>query len=93
MNKLKTNSYTLGVVLGVVLPILLFGLLFGVNQILSKSQGLGDILMINQMLLLSVIINLISLRYYFVNLKFEKTGTGILVITFLYIISYFGFIV
>ncbi len=90
MKIIKKNLYVLGLVLGSVLPLILFSLLFGVNQILSMSQGIGEILRPDQMLLLSLIINLLPLRLYFVNLKYEKTGIGVLVVTFIYIMSYFA---
>jgi hypothetical protein len=34
-------------------------------------------------------LNLLPLRYYFVRLKFENTGRGLLIATFAYIIAYF----
>ena len=41
--------------------------------------------------LVSIFINLIPIRYYFVNLKFEKTGGGVLVVTFTVVMLFFLF--
>ncbi len=41
------------------------------------------------MMILAMAINLIPIRVYFVNLKFEKTGRGVLLVTFLSVLLYF----
>ncbi len=85
---LNKDSYILGVVLGLIIPVILFGLLyllaFAVTYINEGIQIKENILAI-----VSFVPNLFVMRYYLVNLKFDKTGRGILLITFIYFILYF----
>jgi len=41
--------------------------------------------------LLSIAINLFAIKYYFVNLNYDKTGRGILLVTFALAMLYFLF--
>jgi len=40
--------------------------------------------------LVSLFGNLFPIRYYFVNLKFDKTGRGVLLVTFVLVLIFFG---
>ncbi len=44
---------------------------------------------LDKMRLVSIAVNLLPMRYYFVKLKYELTGRGVLFVTFIYIIVYF----
>ena len=89
-NFLKKDSATLGIILGLFSPVLLFLVIRGGVHLIEAF--VADVsLKFHYTLLLSTIINLLTLRYYLVNLKYEKTGKGILGVTFVYIILYFLF--
>ena len=85
----KKDSHIFGGLIGLILPVLVYFLLvliaFGVKSIfgLETSSYLGA------MRLASIAVNLLLMRYYFVKLKFELTGRGILLATFVYVIVYF----
>lgn len=49
----------------------------------TVSEGIY-LLKSSTMMLLALFSNLISFRYYMVNLKYDRTGRGILLVTFLY---------
>ena len=87
---LKRDSATLGVLLGLFSPVLLFLLIRGGIHLI-EAFIVQVSLKFHYTLLLSTIINLLTLRYYLVNLKYEKTGKGILGVTFIYVILYFLF--
>ncbi len=75
--------------MGILIPAVLFGILFGVLSILVHSYP--DMLVNNpklyktiipKLILISLIPSLFILRHYLLNLKYDKTGRGIVVSTF-----------
>jgi len=87
----KKNSFVFGIILGILVPFhfyITIGLLFLLIDFLFNT---GDILKGINLQFLSLITNVILLRIYFKNLKFEKTGKGLLVITFALIIFFLIF--
>jgi len=89
---LKKDSQFLGVLLGLLLPVLLFGLLFILDLIISNLFKIEEILSLELMKLLSIFINVIPIRYYFLKLKYDLTGRGVLLVTFIYVVVYFWLI-
>lgn len=87
---LKKDSYFLGALMGFLLPgvgyLLLFGIIEGVKSFQSQSFTMTH----NHLYLLSIMINLLPLRTYMVNFKYDKTGRGLLAVTFVYMIIYFA---
>ncbi len=85
MDKLRRDSYGVGIALGILVPALLFGLLYGIYalvlhanpQMLVNNPDLTKNL-IPKFILIALIPNLFILRYYLLKLKFDKTGRGIL---------------
>ncbi len=76
--------------MGILVPAILFGILFGVLSILVHSYP--DMLVNNpklyktiipKLILISLIPSLLILRHYLLNLKYDKTGRGIVVSTFI----------
>lgn len=89
LDKFRKDSYALGVIMGIVIPAILFGVLFGVLEILIHAKP--DMLLNNpnlmktlipKFILISLIPSLFILRYYLLNLKYDKTGRGIVISTF-----------
>ena len=84
MDKLRRDSYGVGIALGILVPALLFGLLYGIYalvlhanpQMLVNNPDLTKNL-IPKFILIALIPNLFILRYYLLKLKFDKTGRGI----------------
>lgn len=87
----KQDHFLFGVLLGSLLPALAFLLVSGGSYawraIFEAQQGLG----IEQSLLLSLLPNLMLLRYYLVKLRLDQTGRGVLLPTFLVGIAFFYF--
>lgn len=88
---LKRDHYVLGLVVGILAPTLLFGLILLMNFLLFEIGVAKLHLDFQTHILVSLFGNLIAIRYYFVNLKFDKTGRGVLLITFILIIVFFAF--
>lgn len=89
LEKLRKDSYTLGVALGIVIPLLLFGIMYGIFAIVLKTNP--DILLnspnivkslVPKFILIAMIPSLFILRHYLLNLKYDKTGRGIVISTF-----------
>ena len=82
------DSLPLGIVLGIVLPLISFGILYAVSTIFAPA-GKDYLIELHTVVLVSVFTNLFTLRYYLMKPKFDKTGRGILLITFILAIAYF----
>lgn len=89
---LKKDSQFLGVLLGLLLPLLFFGLLFILDLTFSNLFKTEEILSLELIKLLSIFINIIPIRYYFLKLKYDLTGRGVLLVTFIYVVVYFWLI-
>ena len=89
MQNLKKDSFTLGAILGITIPLILFLSILLINFILVQ-MGITQIYLDRKIhVLISLTGNLIPIRYYFVTLKYDKTGRGVLVITFILFMLFF----
>ncbi len=88
---MNRDSFPFGVILGAVTPALFLGVLFLINFLIEKWIVYGTFIKFNTLILVSITLDLIIMRYYFVKLKFDKTGRGILLVTFIYMMSFFIF--
>lgn len=89
-NILARDSHFLGVIIGLTLPVLAFGVIYLVNLVIIRIFDLDMFMRLHIMKLLSIFINLIPLRYYFLISKLEQTGRGVLFCTFVYAVVYFS---
>lgn len=89
MKILIRDNFAFGMLLGILLPAVFYVILFVLdlsvvaifkNHMFAKQEYL---------ILISLAINLFSIKYYFVNLKYDKTGRGVLLITFAATLAYF----
>ncbi|OQX80262.1 MAG: hypothetical protein B6D61_02225 [Bacteroidetes bacterium 4484_249] len=88
---LKKDHYIFGLLIGIVFPTAIFGLIFIMNLLLLKTGIAKFYLDKETHLLISLGSNLVPIRYYFVNLTYDKTGRGILLVTFALILFFFAF--
>ena len=82
------DSYWFGILIGVLMPLILYGILYGA---LSIYNSLSTPLDFDESLLqlVSPVINLFFIRYYFVSKKYEDSGRAVLLVTFIFVIAYF----
>lgn len=83
------NSLWFGILAGIVMPLALYGLLFALLFFYNEFSGSPLVYNENLLQLISPVINLFLIRYYFVSKKYDETGRGILLVTFIYMIAYF----
>ena len=83
------DAYWFGILVGIAAPLLLFLILFGALQAYQELTGSLVLIDTSNLQLISTVINLFFIRYYFLNKKYEDTGRGILLVTFIYVIAFF----
>ena len=88
MEKLKSDQMWLGLLLGLLLPAAVFGILYLVSRCCAPA-GKELLIPMSTVLLVSIFTNLFTMRYYLVKLKYDRTGRGILLVTFVMAIAYF----
>ncbi len=89
MNFFKKDSYYLGVLFGLFLPLIIYAVLYFADKTITGSFDKHLVQKPDYLYLLSIIGNVVALRYFYMNAKKEKAGAGILLITLVAIILYF----
>lgn len=89
---LKKNSFWLGLVIGIIIPLILFGILYALNLFTKVFEHPPVILSTKKLMFICSALNILPVRYYFVNGGLEKTGQGVLFVTvFLILLIMLGF--
>ncbi len=91
MNAIKKDHYLFGLLVGILVPLFLYGAILLFNFILVIISVAEFYLDRETHILISLFGNLLPIRYYFVNLTYDKTGRGILLITFVTVLLFFIF--
>ncbi len=89
ISMLKKDNMALGALIGLVLPGMVYGILSIVALFVETGTAWARPFESDRMMLLALIINVIPIRIYFVTYKFDKTGRGVLLVTFLLMVVYF----
>lgn len=87
----KKDHYVFGLGMGILIPIVFFGLIYGMNYLLMIIGVAKYYLDLQTHIFIALFGNLLPMRYYFVNLTYDKTGRGILIVTFSVILLFFAF--
>lgn len=85
----KKDNYFTGLLVGLLLPVVFYGVVWLIDMLLFSLFQVHLTRQTHYLYLLSAAINVIPIRYYLVNIKAEKSGIGVLVMTGIYILSYF----
>ena len=89
---LKKDSWILGIALGIIVPVVLYLVIYYTNVLLAIQFNHGRLyLQQSTVMLISIFINMFTMRYYLVTKKFDKTGRGILLVTFIFAGVFFYF--
>lgn len=86
---LKRDNITFGILIGLILPAAFYGLLSIVATWVETGPAWARPFEPDRIILLSIFINLIPIRAYFVSWKLDKTGRGVLIITFILVMAFF----
>ena len=88
-SNLKKDNYIFGTLLALIIPLFLYMFILLINFIIIQ-MGITQIYLDRKVhILISLTGNLLPIRYYFVNLKYDKTGRGVLLITFILVMLFF----
>lgn len=87
---LKKDSWILGIALGILMPLLSYAIMYYANifiseKVFDKPPVFRDL----TLRVLAVVSNILVFRYYMVKLKYDYTGRGILLVTFITVIIFF----
>jgi len=86
---INRDSYLSGFVIGILLPVAAFGSFYLLDALIQRLLHLDHLLKTSNLVLLAIAMNMLALRYFLVNAKFERTGMSILGLTFIMGILYF----
>ncbi len=83
---LKKDNWILGIALGILVPLIIYGIIFAAMSQWGTIDENLNIYIVKEstMQLAGIFANMFTFRYYMVNLKYDKTGRGILLATFAY---------
>jgi len=87
----KRDQFFAGIIFGILLPIVFFMVLYLIDLLVLEMFNTHMLRKQEYLFLLSIAINLFAIKYYFVNLNYDKTGRGILIVTFALTLLYFLF--
>ncbi len=88
--KFKKDSWTLGVLMGIILPLVIYTLALVTLSRYGYVDNFVYTIRPKVPALLAAFSNLLPFRYYMVNKKFDRTGRGLLLVTFLLVILIFS---
>ncbi len=77
---LKKDSFWLGLGIGLAGPLILFGIIYLVKILLGNMA-------LDKAMFVCVALNIVPIRYYFINEKMDHTGRGVLAMTVILIIA------
>ena len=85
----KRDTFFIGILIGIILPALFYLVIILIDMGIVQLFNTHMLAKQEYLYLLSIAINLFAIKYYFVNLQYDKTGRGILLVTFTLAIIYF----
>lgn len=85
----KRDTFLAGLIMGFVLPGIFYLVIYLIDFVVFETFSTHMLAKQAYLYLLSIAINLFAIKYYFVNLQYDKTGRGILIVTFALAIVYF----
>lgn len=87
----KRDQFLAGILFGILLPVVFYKVLYLVDLLVLEVFNTHMLRKQEYLFLLSIAINLFAIKYYFVNLNYDETGRGILLVTFALTLLYFLF--
>jgi hypothetical protein len=88
---LKRDNIGFGILIGSLLPLAFYGILLAISQLVRPGTVMAKPFETSHMMLISLIVNVLPIRLYFVSWKMDRTGRGVLLMTFLLMAGFFIF--
>ena len=89
---LRTNTYITGIIIALTAPIITLILLVPIFRLIMQVSGNNHFVDNQGILLLSVVPNILLIRYYIVKAQDEKTGKGLLAASMVLVVLFFIFV-
>ncbi|OYT11932.1 MAG: hypothetical protein B6I18_02490 [Bacteroidetes bacterium 4572_112] len=90
MNIFKKDSFILGGVLASIAPAIVYSILSALVKVLSEKYTQGiPLITEHNIILVSVFLNMLIFTTYIHKAPYDKTGRGVMLITFIYTGIYF----
>ena len=90
MNIFKKDSFILGGVLASIAPAIVYLILSTLVDVLSEKYTQGiPLITEHNIILVSVFLNMLIFTTYIHKAPYDKTGRGVMLITFIYTVIYF----
>lgn len=86
---LNKDSFILGITMGIIIPAIGFGIIYLLNLMIEQMFLRDELLKTGSLQILSIALNALVIRYYLVKMKYDHTGRGVLLITFIYFFLFF----
>jgi hypothetical protein len=82
----KKDHLAFGAMIGAIIPVIIYALL----DLITYNAGTGTVKLFDDRtkMVLGIAANMLPFRQYMIKLKFEQTGKGILLVTFIYAFVY-----
>lgn len=89
LEKFRRDSLGMGILIGIFLPGVLFAILFVVLLILQKyNPAIPTHIIVPKLILIALLPSLFILRHYLLKLKYDLTGRGIIIATFVWALAF-----
>lgn len=88
LEKIKKDNFLFGFVMGLFIPLLVFIAVYAIDSYLADLKQVKTVIKDSTKYIIGVFINLVLFRLYMVNWKMDKTGKGLLAMTFILAIGY-----
>ena len=82
----KKDSFQLGIAIGLILPLATYAILYFIASYFKILPHMKD----STLQLIAIFVNMFVLRYYLLKVKFDKSGRGVMLSTFVLAIIYFA---
>lgn len=81
------DSHLTGILAGIIIPVFFFGIVYGLNGLTRSVIHTVPLLTVEKMLIISIALNVLPFRYLFVKKGFVKTGSAMLFVTVILIVT------
>ncbi len=86
---LNKDNFLLGLLIGLLLPVIAYFLVILILNLAGQAEGLLYTPRPKIPFLVAIISNLLPFRFYMVSKKKDRTGRGILLVTFIMVLGFF----
>lgn len=88
-NFFNKDNFIFGIAIGAIAPFIFFGIIYGIDYLLRQILNKPVLISFSTMQLVAIVVNVLLMRKYLVKNKYDKTGRGLLLMSFVYILAYF----